>query len=125
MKKKLLSAFLSLFLVAAFAASPALFQRFELPGQVHIKPQAVPTSLTAIASSEASIIGLVITNPTASAITILLQDGQGSPIPLLGTNSLAANTTTVANIPFGYWCPGGWSIQAGGAGLTYYATWRQ
>lgn len=107
--------------VAPFAVP--LFTFTQGAGQMQIKPQAMPTALTTVATADAFLKGVTITNPTANAITALVEDGQGVPVPFLGTIAIAAHSTEV--LPYGYWCPGGFSVQAGGAGLDYYATWKQ
>ncbi len=110
-----------------FAASPTLFQGGNGlgAGDVQIKPQAVPTSTTVVAATDAYLRQVVVTNPTAGAITFTLCDAQASPICLVAAASIAANTTYVVVIPQLYWCPLGFTVTSGGAGLTYYASWRQ
>jgi hypothetical protein len=101
-------------------------------GDMQVKPQAVPTSTGNVAFVDAYLKSVTISNPTASPITFTLADRQGSPIAALGAVSIAANTTYVvvwcsdcslkASM---YWCPGGFTVLAGGAGLTWYGSWRQ
>jgi hypothetical protein len=105
------------------SAPATLFPFTRGAGQMQIKPQAMPTALTTVAAADAFLKGVTITNPTASAITALVEDAQGVPVPFLGTVSIAAHSAQV--IPIDYWCPGGFSVQAGAAGLDYYATWTQ
>lgn len=94
-------------------------------GEVQIKPQAVPTSTTIVTTDDAYIRQVVISNPTAGAITFTLADRQASPIALFGAVSIAANTTVEVAIAYLYWCPGGFTVIASGAGLTFFASWRQ
>jgi hypothetical protein len=109
----------------AFAASPTLYNASQPAAVVQIKPQAVPTSTTVVATVDAYIVGLTISVPTGSTITVTVADGQGSPIPLIPATPLVGPVTYVVNIPFGYWCPSGFTVLASGAGATYYAVWRQ
>lgn len=108
-----------------------------------ILPVAVPTSLTAVvtqvsgctsavtggtAAAMASGCGvyintLVISCPTGSAGTLIVQDLQSTPILLVPTITNAANTIYTLPLPW-YWAPGGFKIhQASGSGCTFYATW--
>lgn len=109
----------------AQAASPTLFQAASGSGDMQIKPQAVPTSTTVVAATDAYLRQVVVTNPTGGAITFTLSDRQSSAIDFVSAVSIAANTTYVVVIPNLYWCPNGFTVAAGGSGLTYYALWRQ
>jgi hypothetical protein len=92
---------------------------------VQIKPVAVPTILTIVAPLDAYLKTVTVSNPTAGAITFTLADRQASPVSVVGAVSIAANTTYVIVFPAGYWCPSGFTVLASGAGLTFYAGWRQ
>jgi hypothetical protein len=96
-------------------------------GAVQVKPQAVPTSTTAVTTYDAYLQTITISNPTAGAITFTLSDRQGSPIAAIPTVSIPANTVYVVVWPEGrsYWCPGGFTVSAGGAGLTFYGAFKQ
>ncbi len=94
-------------------------------GDVQIKPQSVPTSSTAVTTSDAYLKSVTITNTTGSAVTFTLSDRQASPVAALSAVSIAANTTYVVSFPNLYWCPGGFTVTAGGSGLNFYAAWRQ
>lgn len=94
-------------------------------GDVQIKPQAVPTSSTTVTSYDAYLKTVTVANTTASPITFTLADKQGSPVNVLSAVSVPANTTSVITFPDLYWCPGGFTVQAGGNGLNFYASWRQ
>jgi hypothetical protein len=95
-------------------------------GDVQIKPQAVPTSTTIVAASDAFLKSITVTNATGSAITVTIADRQASPVSLAAI-SVAAGTTYILTWLDGrlYWCPGGWTILASGAGATFEATFRQ
>ncbi len=94
-------------------------------GVMNIAPKAVPTSLTTVAAYDAMLYGVTVTNTTAGAITFTLQSRDSSPVAFLSAVSIAANTTYVIAVPFGVWMVRGFSVQASGVGLTYYAQWRQ
>lgn len=108
-----------------------------------VLPVAVPTSLTAVVTQlvgcTSAITGgtagtlvsgcgvyintLVISCPTGSAGTIIVQDFQSTPILLVPTIANTANTVYSLTFPW-YWAPGGFKIQqATGSGCTFYATW--
>lgn len=108
---------------ASFGASPTLLQKGQLSGKVHFVPQTMPTSLTVVTPSDAYIVQIVIMATTA--VTITVQDNQGSPIPIYPTFTSAAGTVYMAYFADGYYAPKGFSVQAGGAGVTYYASFFQ
>lgn len=108
-----------------------------------ILPVAVPTSLTAVVTQltgcTSAITGgsagtlvsgcgvylnsLVISCPTGSAGTVIVQDFQSTPVLLIPTISVSANTTYTYAFNW-YWAPGGFKIhQASGSGCTFAATW--
>ena len=108
-----------------------------------ILPQAVPTSLTAVVTQltgcTSAVTGgtagtmaagcgvyintLVISCPTGSAGTLIVQDFQSTPVLLVPTITNTANTVYSLAFPW-YWSPGGFKIhQASGSGCTFYATW--
>lgn len=78
---------------------------------------AVPTSLTAVSTTNTLLYQLAVNNPTAAGIVLTVTDGQASPITL-------ASVTVPANSMYAYnWSEGilmisGVKWQAGGAGLT-------
>ncbi len=111
--------------LALFAASPTIYQPTEGSGLVQIKPQAVPTSTTAVATSDAWLQGLTITNTSGGALTVTVASRESSPVALLEAVSIAANTTYIVSLPYGHWLPSGFTIAASGSGLNYYAKWRQ
>lgn len=114
--------------------SIAIFQMGITSGDVQIKPQAVPTSLTVVANADAYIKGIWLYQPAGVSVTV--QDNQGSPIPMIPATSPAAATATMylfsaAASPgspmagYRYWAPGGFSIQASGAGAFFQCSWSQ
>jgi hypothetical protein len=107
------------------AATPAICSPGAPSGDVQIKPQAVPTSTTVVTAYDAYLKTVTVSNPTSGAITFTLSDRQASPLAVLGAVSIAANTTYVIAFPFYYWCPGGFTVTSSGAGLTWYAGFRQ
>jgi hypothetical protein len=132
--KRTLAVFASTCLFAALAfgqstspcnsAVPAVcaLQPPSSPSQV--KPQAVPASVTVVAIYDAYLQMVTVTNTTAGALTFTLADRQSTPVAVLSAVSIAANTTYVITFPL-YWCPGGFTVLAGGSGLNFYASWRQ
>lgn len=94
---------------------------------VQIKPLAVPQSTTIVSAGDAYIKSLTITNTTSGAVTFTLADKQASPIALFTAVSIAANTTYVVVFQPGgyYWCPGGFTVAAGGSGLNFSGTIQQ
>jgi hypothetical protein len=94
-------------------------------GDVQIKPQAVPQSTTTVTASDAYLKSVTITNTSGSPVTFTLADKQASPVAAMSAVSVGANTTYVVTFPDKYWCPGGFTVAAGGSGLNFYASWRQ
>ena len=121
--------FLWLLIPAAclFAASPAILTRMDWPraygGPYEIYYQAVPTTLTDVDTRDSRLIGLCVTNTTAGALTFTIQTKDGTPLALPYSGSLAANSSSCNNLPFGVLSKGGFSVQAGGAGLLYGVVW--
>ena len=116
---------LSILAVALFGQSPTVYNPLQVSGQVQIKPQAVPTSTTTVTISDSYMIGFTVINTTAGALTITVASREASPVALLSAVSIAANTTYVVSIPYGHWMVNGWTVTSSGAGLVYYATWKQ
>jgi len=112
---------------------------------VQTQPAAMPTSLTCLVGY-ASACTLQLTRPvnspgpyqsdpyvcqmdvTANGQTVLVEDGQGTPVPLisgtLGTSGAAASWFygPYANDTFCRWMPNGVYVQAGSSGVTYHMT---
>jgi len=54
--------------------------------------QAVPTSLTSLFGSTVYLVSLYLSNTTSSAITVNVTDGQATPVYLLNSFSIPANS---------------------------------
>ena len=89
-----------------------------------ITPVAVPTSLGDVTTSDARVVEITLTNTTAGALTVTVQDKQGSPQAFLSSVSIAANSTYVIETPGLRYMPGGISWQASGSGIVGYVSWR-
>lgn len=109
--------------LSSFAQSPTLLNKQVLNGRVHFAPQAMPTALTSVTKNNALIYMIVVS--ATGAQTVLIQDGQGTPIPVFPSFTTATGTLYVAYFADGYYCPGGISVQAGGAGVNYYLSFGQ
>jgi hypothetical protein len=107
------------------AAATPVCTLFPPSNPSQIKPQAVPTSITAVTSFDAYLQTITITNTTAGALTFTLADRQGTPVAVMSAVSIAANTTYVISFPSLYWCPSGFTVLASGVGLNFYGAWRQ
>jgi hypothetical protein len=107
------------------AATPAVCGAGLPQSDVQIKPQAVPTSTTVVATYDAYLKTVTVANTTAGALTFTLADRQASPIAAMAAVSIAANTSYVIVWPALYWSPGGFTVLASGSGLTYFAAWKQ
>lgn len=132
MIKRLLTAAL-LLSGAAFAQAPSCSSA-TVPvcslgspnGDTQSKPVATPTSTTTVASSDAYLTYIELTNTTGSPISFTLADKQGSPVVSLSAVPIPANSTTIVIYQDkGRWCPGGFTIVASGAGLNFYGRWKQ
>jgi hypothetical protein len=109
---------------ACNAAVPAVCSLYPPTSAFQIKPQAVPTAITAVTLYDAYLQTVTITNTTSGALTFTLADRQGTPVAVLSAISVAANTTYVVVFPSFYWCPNGFTVIASGSGLNYYAAGR-
>ena len=79
--------------------------------------QAVPTSNTALTATTSCVIAIMVSNTNASAQTVTVTDGQGSPVTVLNAFSIPANSQVT--LPFhGAQMTSGIKWTAGGAGLT-------
>lgn len=92
-------------------------------GPYDVYTQAVPTSLTAVDVLTSHILGICVANTTGSPITFTFQTGDGSPLVLAPSGPISANTQVCNNTPWGVLTNGGFSVQAGGAGLVYSMSW--
>jgi hypothetical protein len=86
--------------------------------------QPVPTANTQFPLVNVDLLGLSVSNPTASAITFIMTDGQSTPQTFINT-SIPANQTYVVNAPYGVFLEGGFWCIAGGVGLIFGARWCQ
>jgi hypothetical protein len=119
----------------AFAQLPPTCSTATIPictsasgnGDVQIKPQAVPTSTTVVAASDAYIKVITVSNSTSGALTFSICDRQASPVCVLAAVSIGANTTYIISWPDGrlYWAPGGFTALASSTGLTFSGAFRQ
>lgn len=91
---------------------------------VQTRPQALPTSLTAVVAQDAYICFMDI---EATGQNILIQDRQATPVVYMNNTLGSAGNLTTYNF-FTYddgrcrWFPNGISIQAGASGATGYMT---
>lgn len=94
---------------------------------IDLAKSSVSTSMTNLCLDPGSNVkdcwvgSLTISNTTGSAITLLAQDGQGTPYQLIPTASIPANTSQSGSWqPSGLFMSGGLRVQAGGVGLHLY-----
>lgn len=79
--------------------------------------QAVPTSATALTGTTSCVLAMMFTNTNASAQTVTVTDGQGSPITVLQAFSIPPNSELT--LPFyGSQMTTGIKWNAGGTGVT-------
>lgn len=90
-------------------------------GPFEFKWQALPTSLTDVATATAHITGYCFYNSNVAARTLTIQTKDGSPLPLPLSGSLAAATTVCFTFDQGLLVNGGFSVQASATGVYYYA----
>lgn len=79
--------------------------------------QAVPTSATALTGTTSCVVALLFTNTNASAQTVTVTDGQGSPITVLSAFSIPANSQLTIPL-YGAQMTTGIKWSAGGTGVT-------
>ena len=117
----------ALLFLAGIATAQTVVTRMDWPraygGAYEVYWQAVPTSLTAIDTKDSRLIGWCVSNTTGSGIVFTMQTKDASPLALPLNGTIAANTSTCNNTPFGLLSKGGFSVQAGGAGLLFGAVW--
>src|SRR5689334_21655949 len=75
----------------------------------------VPSTLTAVISKDAWVFQITVSNNTGGAVTFLVQDQQATPLILVPTISVAANTVSIIPFPEGVKMIGGIKWQAGAA----------
>ncbi len=107
--------------VVALYADMATFAKPN--GDIEIKPQAVPTSTTTVVTGDVHLTNLTITVVSGTP-TITVADKQGTPIPLFSAITTTNGTTYFLPPGMYYYCPGGFTIVASGAGANFYASWR-
>lgn len=96
-------------------------QAYGGPYDVYYQP--VPTSLTTVDALTSHILGYCVSNTTGGALVFTIQTGDGTPLPLPVTGSIAANTGFCNNTPWGMLSNAGFAVQASGSGLLYQVTW--
>lgn len=79
---------------------------------------AVPTSGTDLTTTDTWINQIVLANTTAGSVTVTIADKQGSPLTLVPTVTLSANTLYITVFPFAIKMVGGINWQASGSGVT-------
>jgi hypothetical protein len=79
--------------------------------------QVVPTSSTALTATTSCVVAILVTNTNASAQTVTITDGQGTPVTVLSAFSIPANSEVTLPF-FGAQMTSGIKWTAGGAGLT-------
>ncbi len=83
---------------------------------------AVPTSATSVTTTTACVTAITFTNTNSSTQTVTVVDGQGSPITMVATWVIPANSTVT--FPFyGEPATSGFKWSAGGSGVTGAASW--
>ena len=94
----------------------------EFPTALDGPLAAVPTSTTAITTTDTLIYSMEVSNPTAGAITFTLTDGQSSPVAFFNALSIPAGGIVSIDERQGMLFTDGLKWAAGGAGLV--ATYR-
>ncbi len=102
---------------------PQAGSSYKFGGPYEIPWQAVPTSLTDLDTKDSHIIGYCFYNSTGGNVTLTIQTKDASPLPLPLSGPIATGVSVCTNAPFGILTKGGWSVQAGGAGVYVSATW--
>jgi hypothetical protein len=103
-------------------ASPTMAQ-FANGGPFEIYWQAVPTSLSDVATVDTHLLSVTVSNTTGGALTFTFQTKDASPLALPLSGSIPANTAVNFNIPAGLLSKGGMSVQASSTGLLYSLVW--
>lgn len=87
-------------------------------GPYEIYWQAVPTSLTDVATADAHILSYCFYNSTGGALTLTIQTKDGSPLPLPLSGSLGAGITACLTLN-GLLSKNGFSVQSSGGSMYY------
>ena len=127
MKRTLAVLFLALIVLVSVASAVTLARTYIQNGPTPltcIYPTAVPTSLTDVVTSDVRVVEITLTNNTSGAITVTVQDKQGSPQAFLSSISVPANSVYVIETPGLRFMPGGVSWQASDTGIVGYVSWR-
>jgi phage terminase large subunit-like protein len=82
-----------------------------------VERKNIPTTLTDEATLDTYIETITVTNDTAGALTVTLQDRQATPVKFLSSASIAANSTSVITFERPHKFKGGVSWSASAAGL--------
>jgi hypothetical protein len=90
-------------------------------GPLETSWQAVPTTLTDVATRTSHVTGYCLFNSTAGSITMTVQTKDSVPLPMPLSGALAAGTSACFVFEQGLRVNGGFSIQAGATGV-YYGT---
>lgn len=85
---------------------------------------AVPTSNTAVTGTTTCVSAIMLSNTNASAQTVAITDGQGSPITIVPTLSIPANSLAIIPL-YGSVATTGLKWIAGGSGVTGSVTGLQ
>jgi len=88
-----------------------------MPNKFSESLAAVPAVAADLATKDAMIWQIHVSNPTAGAITFTVTDKQATPRNVLPVVSIAANTAYVCSWPEGLFCSSGLAWVASGVGL--------
>jgi hypothetical protein len=86
---------------------------------VEIKPVAIPDSATVACAETIWLDTLTLTNTTSGSLTILIADQQGSPVTIIPTTTIPANSYTVIQL-WGTRLEGGFKWTASNTGMNGY-----
>lgn len=104
-------------IIAPLVDAASASTRFQSPGTRVLDRalQAVPSSPTALTTTDTEIYQISIGNTTAGACTFTLADRATSAKTIMGSVSIAANTTYVIAFPEGLFMSNGitWSSDTG------------
>ena len=104
--------------------SSSNFQAFPLGFSAAVR--LVPDSAADLATKDAMLWQLHVSNTTAGALTLTITDKQATPRYLIPTVSIAANTAYVISWPEGLFCDDGinWVASAVGLQASVVGTYR-
>jgi hypothetical protein len=106
-----------------YAATVTAPQFESMPGNVNIQettPGLIPAVDTDVYAKNIWLSEITLTNTSAGAVTVTVQDKQATPRAVLSAVSVAAHTTYVIQFSARY-CPNGvsWSASSGTAVVGY------